>query len=282
MAVQRDRELGYALAGRGDCREHRWLPMVGRSDGRTVRLRALTVRLSDRPTVRPVVVGGQVAKRVAPAQAQHHFDLLPQRVAPGAVALVDHEHVGDLHHARLQCLDGIAGLRDQHERGGLGAAGDVELRLPHADRFDEDAIETERLEDVGHLFRRRGEAAEGAAGRHRADEHAGIEAHRLHADAVAEQRATGERARRVHRNHRDAEILPAVALHEALGEGALPRSRRSREADATRATAADAGVRVGEHVFTAGAAVLHEADGPGQGGGVAAIERVHQSPGRHA
>ena len=48
-----------------------------------------------------------------------------------------------------------------------------------------------------HLARRGRESAERAARGHRADEHAGIERDGLHANAIAEQRAAGERRRRI-------------------------------------------------------------------------------------
>src|SRR3546814_5158318 len=62
---------------------------------------------------------------------------------------------------------------------------------------------------------RLGEAAQRSARRHRPDEDAGIERHRLHADAIAEERASGERRRRIDRDHADG----VTRDRKSVGEG---------------------------------------------------------------
>ncbi len=63
----------------------------------------------------------------------------------------------------------------------------------HSDGLDDDAIEAEGVHDVGDLAGRQREAAERAARCHGADEDAVVHADLVHADAIAEQRAAGER-----------------------------------------------------------------------------------------
>ena len=60
---------------------------------------------------------------------------------------------------------------------------------PDADGLDEDDVLAGRVEHERDLAGRAREAAEVAARRHAADEHAGVAGVRLHADAIAEDRA---------------------------------------------------------------------------------------------
>jgi hypothetical protein len=71
-----------------------------------------------------------------------------------------------------------------------------------------------------------------AAARHRADVHARVERALLHADAVAEERAAGERARGIDREDRDGLLRFALVLRERVDERALARAGRTRDADA--------------------------------------------------
>ena len=87
--------------------------------------------------------------------------------------------------------------------------------LADADGLDENSINAERVEHVGDFARRGGEPAERAARGHRPNEHAGVERDRLHADPVAEQRAAGERRRRIDRDDADREPRLAVRARRA-------------------------------------------------------------------
>jgi hypothetical protein len=62
-----------------------------------------------------------------------------------------------------------------------------------------------------------------------------------------------------------------------VGEGAFPCSRRAGDADAARPDTADPLVDVGHHSLEAVPLVFDEADGPGEGSGVAAVEAVRES-----
>ena len=83
--------------------------------------------------------------------------------------------------------------------------------------------------------RRRREAARVAARRHRADEHAVVARVRLHPDPVAEQRAAGDRRRRVDRHHRDRAPGLAQRGDQRRDERRLAGARRPGDADEVRA-----------------------------------------------
>jgi len=84
------------------------------------------------------------------------------------------------------------------------ATASITLRLPDADRLDEDPREAEGVHELDDVARRGGEASETAAGGHAADEDVGVERVGLHPDAVAQDGAARERARRVDGDHADA------------------------------------------------------------------------------
>src|SRR5258708_8764787 len=94
------------------------------------------------------------------------------------------------------------------------------------------------------------------AARHAPDEHALVEEPVAHPDAVAEDRAAGERARRVDRDDGDAVVALAVLGREARDERALAATGRTGDAD-------DAGlarqrVQLAQHVRAAGLVVLDD------------------------
>ena len=72
---------------------------------------------------------------------------VPHRaVGPLSVGLVDDEHVGDLEDAGLGGLDAVAhpGGEEDHRR--VGGAGDLHLRLTHADGLEDDDVTAGRVE----------------------------------------------------------------------------------------------------------------------------------------
>src|SRR6185436_4533086 len=117
-------------------------------------------------------------------------------------------------------------------------ADDVDFILADADGLDEDDVAAGGVEDESDLARRAREASEVAAGRHAADEHTGIARVRLHADAVAEDRAAREGAGRIDRDHADgAPRLPDPG-GEPVDERALAGARRPGHADEVGAAGA--------------------------------------------
>ena len=80
--------------------------------------------------------------------------------------------------------------------------------------------------------------------------------------------------RRIHRDDCNLQARAAILLDQLLGEGALAGAGRSGDADAPRGGATGALVHVLEHALEPVPLVLDEADGPGERGGVAAVEAV--------
>src|SRR5438105_10680364 len=233
MPIENSEELHDAFAFRGDRHEHRSFPLIS--------LRRLPPPLA--ALRRPgVVVWRDVRKRIPPPYAEHHFYLLFQLVRAGPVALIDHIQVRNFHYPRFQGLDAVARFWNEDQDCRFGGGRHVELGLTHSDGFDENAIEAERLEDVGDLFGRRREATLGAPGRHRANEHARIETDGFHPNAIAQQRAAGKRTRRIDGDHADLEAAFAIGADQLFGERALSRARRSRDPDALGLSLADPGM----------------------------------------
>ena len=130
-------------------------------------------------------------------------------VGAGLVGLVDHEDVGDLHDAGLDGLDVVAHAGDQHDHGHLRQDGDFDFVLPHAHGFDDDVVSAGGVHQARQVGGGAGQAADGAARGHGADEDAGIGVVLLHADAVAQDGAAGDAAAGVHGEDRDG--LPLLA-----------------------------------------------------------------------
>ena len=125
----------------------------------------------------------------------------------------------------------VAGAGHQHEQDGVGDADHLDLALAGADRLEEDELLAGRVEDEQRLQRRLREAAEMAARAHRADEDARVEEVVGEPDAVAEQRAVRERARRVDRDDADRRVALADVADERRDEARLADAGRPGEAD---------------------------------------------------
>ena len=93
---------------------------------------------------------------------------------------------------------------------------------------------------------------------HRADEHAGIEEVVGQTDAVAEQRAVRERARRIDGDDADARVLRAHVAYERGDEARLADAGRPGHADRVRR--AGLRVEIGDDVVGERVAVLDERD----------------------
>ena len=78
---------------------------------------------------------------------------------------------------------------------------DVDFVLTDTDGLDEDHVLAGGGEDDGRIAGRARQSAQLTARRHAADEHAGVSGVRAHADAVAEDGASGEGTRRVDCQH---------------------------------------------------------------------------------
>jgi len=94
------------------------------------------------------------------AQVQHELELTTQIVGPGAVSLVEHEHLARLEHAGLDGLNLIAkpGHADDDRR--VRECCDFDLVLTNADRFDDDRVVAHRVHHQRGVVGRAREAAE--------------------------------------------------------------------------------------------------------------------------
>ena len=178
----------------------RWRSSAARSSGTPAPVAAVVIRTSGRlGRGRSRVVAGSSARR---GSHQHRPQLGRRPLCARLVALVDDDQVGDLEQAGLDRLDLVAHLgRLEHDRR-VGSGRDLDLALAGPDRLDQDQVETGGVQHRRGRRGRRGQPSGVAARCHRADEHAVIAGVRLHPDPVAEQRAAGDRARRIDRDDR--------------------------------------------------------------------------------
>ena len=120
------------------------------------------------------------ARRPRAAVAMRRPGAAPRRSAPTRarrragieVGLVDDDEVGELHHALLDRLQLVAGVRQLQEQEHVGHAGDRGLALADADGLDDHDVVAGSLDDAHRLARRRRDAAERSAARARPDERA--------------------------------------------------------------------------------------------------------------
>ena len=140
----------------------------------------------------PVPEGGEV---------EHLLEVAARLSGSGPVGLVDHEDVGRLEEPGLVGLDGVAPLGVEHDDGGVGRPGHLDLDLPDAHGLDEHEREAGRGEHPDRLGDGHGQPAEMAPRRHGPDEDTGVEGVVLHPHAVTEDGTAGERRRRVDRQH---------------------------------------------------------------------------------
>jgi hypothetical protein len=124
---------------------------------------------------------------------EHELYFVSEAVGTGAVSLVDHEDIGDLHEARLQGLYRVAGLWHQNHHTRIDGSRHLQLTLAHADCFDHDPVESEGIEHVGSLTRRGGQPPERSPRGQGADVYAGVQCDFFHSDPIAKKRAAGER-----------------------------------------------------------------------------------------
>ena len=131
---------------------------------------------------------------------QHRAQLGRGPLRARLVALVDHDEVGHLEQAGLDRLDLVAHLGRLEDDRRVRRGRDLDLALPGPDGLDEDQVEPGRVEHRGRRRRGRRQPAGVPARRHRADEDVAVVGVGLHPHAVAEQRPTGDRARRIDRD----------------------------------------------------------------------------------
>jgi len=150
------------------------------------------------------------------------------------VALVHHEHVGDLEDPRLEYLHRVAAARLKRDERRVGDFGDLDLGLTDADRFDQHDILTERIHQRDGVGGRAGQPAEVPARGHRANEDVGVDEVLGQPNAVAEQGAVRERRAGIDRDHADRLVLRAHVLDDRRGQRRFSDARRPGQPDGER------------------------------------------------
>jgi hypothetical protein len=183
-------------------------------------------------------------------------------VGAGLVGLVDHEDVGDLHDPGLDRLDVVTHPGDQHHHRYLRQVRDLDFVLPHSHRLDQHVVPAGHIHQPREIGGGAGQAAGGAAGGHRPDEDAGIGVVLLHADAVAQNRAAGDAARRVHRDDRESLALAAQFARQRVHQRTLTGAGRT--GDSHDAGVPGEGRKLAQDFQRLGIAVLHTRGGAGK------------------
>ena len=159
--------------------------------------------------------------RLAPgfAVALHLLGDIAQRILCAlAVELVDRDEVGEVQHVDLFQLRRGAEFRRHHVQAGVHMRHDRRIALANARGLDDHQVEAGHAaggNDIGQRLRNFGACF---ARRQRAHEHARLaapRADRIHADAVAEQRAARLAARRIDRNHGDIQLVILIDTQAA-------------------------------------------------------------------
>src|SRR5581483_8511128 len=166
------------------------------------------------------------------------------------------------------------------EHDGVGDREHADLALPRADGLDEDEILSCRVDHEQGLQSRLGESAEVPPGTHRADEDVRVEEVVGEPDPVAEQRALGERARRVDRDDADRRAFVAREADERRGEGRLADAGRSGQPDGVGVPRVR--VDIGHDVVGERIAVLDDRDRARERASVAGAKRVDEALARPA
>ena len=109
---------------------------------------------------------------------------------------------------------------------------------PDADGLDDDDVLAGGVEHQRDIAGRAREPAEMPARGHAADEDAVVADVRLHAHAIAEDRAAGERAGRIDGEDADRLAAGANSVDQPIDERALAGARRAGDADQVRAAGA--------------------------------------------
>src|SRR5215212_4302523 len=145
------------------------------------------------------------------------------------VRLVDAEDVGYLHHARLECLDRVPSPRLQAEHHRVRGRGDLDFALAHADGLVEDHIVPAGLHRDGGEPRASREPAKMSPAPHRPDKNAGVEEVVREPYAVAQDRTSRKRARRIDGDDPDPSVFLPVEFYELRDDAALADARRRGE-----------------------------------------------------
>ena len=154
-----------------------------------------------------------------------------------AIELVDRNEVGEVEHVDLLELARGAVFRRHHIQRAVDVLHDRGVALPDARRFDDHQIETRDLARGDRVGQRLRNFLAGFARGERAHvdlRSIGPRIDRVHADAIAEQRAAALAARRVDRDHRDLQLVALIeanAAHQLVAQARLARAAGAGDAE---------------------------------------------------
>ena len=176
------------------------------------------------------------------AIALHLLGHVAQRVGGAlAVELVDGDELGEVEHVDLLELARGAELGRHHVHRHVDQRHDGGVALADARGLDDDQVEAGQLGGGQHVGQRLADLAARVARGERAHVHARARLRprvdRVHADAVAQQRAAALAARRVDRDDGDAQavaLVEAEAADQLVGERRLARAAGAGDADDRR------------------------------------------------
>ena len=182
-----------------------------------------------------LAVAGELAAHVA------------QRVlGAAALELVDHHHLGEVEHVDLLELRRGAELRRHHVDRHIDEGHDRGITLTDARRLDDHEIGTPRLGGEDDLVEGgRHFAAGGARGQRSEEDLRAVDG--VHADAVAQQRATATAPRGIDRDHGDAQLVALVEAEppqQLVGQRRLARTAGARDAEHRHVTRRAAASRI--------------------------------------
>ncbi len=195
-------------------------------------------------------------------QRLHGPHLFFHPVGAVAIALVDHENIGNLHDAGLDALHIVAHSGNQHNDGYVGQAHDIDFILADAHGLQQQPMLAAGLDHGGNIRRATGEAAQRASGRHAAHVKAGIGIVLLHPDAISQDGSAGVGAGGVDGNHSDGRLLRAIPASKPIDQRALTGARRAGHADAHRGAAI--GKAAGKNLPRGRCVIFHQRNGPRQ------------------
>src|SRR5438309_5388396 len=164
-------------------------------------------------------------------QLEHLAEIAHGAIRTLPIGLVDAEQVGDFQDARLDRLDVVAQAGHHHHHGGVSQAADLHLVLADTHRLDDDDVLAHRVEDADAVAGGARQPAELTARRQGSNEHSRVERVILHADAVAEDRASRERTGRVDRHHADGLPQAADVRDQPVYQRALSRAGIAGDSD---------------------------------------------------
>jgi hypothetical protein len=192
-----------------------------------------------------------------------------------AVVLVDRHEVGEVQHVDLLELARGAEFRRHHVERGVHERHDGRVALADARGLHQHEVEAREPAGRDHLGQRRRDLLAGIARGERA--HVDVRVvDRVHADAVAQQRAAGALARGIDGDDGDAQLVRLVepqAQHQLVGERALAGPARPGDAERGRPDRLG-GLEQALARAVGVLAVLQRGDDAGEHAPVAALERV--------